>query len=177
VGLERGPLSLVSTIELLGRKSSGSGLESREYGRTGYVALTTRHRLSAKLALTSPRSGGGSVGIVGSLTEAMEFSLVYKLVRVPVWSRMFISPCPERLWGLPSLLSNMHQGLSSRKHSVQGVSLTTHLQPVPRSRKRGSIHPLPHTSLRRDGIVILNTIISSANSYKVIQSSFRSSAS
>jgi hypothetical protein len=34
VGLERGPLSLVSTTEeLLGRKSSGSGLESREYGR------------------------------------------------------------------------------------------------------------------------------------------------
>jgi hypothetical protein len=33
VGLERGPLSLVSTIEeLLGRKSSGSRLESREYG-------------------------------------------------------------------------------------------------------------------------------------------------
>jgi hypothetical protein len=27
--LERGPLSLVSTIELLERKSSGSGLESR----------------------------------------------------------------------------------------------------------------------------------------------------
>jgi hypothetical protein len=34
VGLERGPLSLVSTIEeLLRRKSSGSGLESRKYGR------------------------------------------------------------------------------------------------------------------------------------------------
>jgi hypothetical protein len=34
VGLERGPLSLVSTTEeLLGRKSSGFGLESREYGR------------------------------------------------------------------------------------------------------------------------------------------------
>jgi hypothetical protein len=34
VGLERGPLSLVSAIEeLLGRKSSGSGLESRKYGR------------------------------------------------------------------------------------------------------------------------------------------------
>jgi hypothetical protein len=33
VGLERGPLSLVSTTEeLLGRDSSGSGLESREYG-------------------------------------------------------------------------------------------------------------------------------------------------
>jgi hypothetical protein len=34
VGLERGPLSLVCTIEeLLERKSSGSGLEIREYGR------------------------------------------------------------------------------------------------------------------------------------------------
>jgi hypothetical protein len=34
VGLERGPLSLDSTIEeLLGRKSSGSGLENRDYGR------------------------------------------------------------------------------------------------------------------------------------------------
>jgi hypothetical protein len=34
VGLERGPLSLVSTIEeLLGRNSSGSGLKIRDYGR------------------------------------------------------------------------------------------------------------------------------------------------
>jgi hypothetical protein len=34
IARERGPLSLVSTTkELLGRKSSGSGLESREYGR------------------------------------------------------------------------------------------------------------------------------------------------
>jgi hypothetical protein len=34
VGLERGPFSLVSTIEeLLGRKGSGSGLERREYDR------------------------------------------------------------------------------------------------------------------------------------------------
>jgi hypothetical protein len=32
VSLERGPLSLIITIEeLLGRKNSGSGLESREY--------------------------------------------------------------------------------------------------------------------------------------------------
>jgi hypothetical protein len=34
VGLERSPLSLVTTSEeLLGRNSSGSGLESRGYGR------------------------------------------------------------------------------------------------------------------------------------------------
>jgi hypothetical protein len=33
MGLERGPLSLVSTIEeLLERKSSGSGQEKRAYG-------------------------------------------------------------------------------------------------------------------------------------------------
>jgi hypothetical protein len=44
VGLELGPLSLVSTIkELLGRKSNGSGLESREYGRRVSAALITRH--------------------------------------------------------------------------------------------------------------------------------------
>jgi hypothetical protein len=34
VGLERSALSLVNIIdELLGRNSSGSGLENREYGR------------------------------------------------------------------------------------------------------------------------------------------------
>jgi hypothetical protein len=34
VGLERGPLSVVSTIEeLLERKNSDSGLENSEYGR------------------------------------------------------------------------------------------------------------------------------------------------
>jgi hypothetical protein len=50
VGLERGPLSLISTIEeLLERKSSGSCLEKREYGRRGSVVLTTWHPLSAKV--------------------------------------------------------------------------------------------------------------------------------
>jgi hypothetical protein len=33
VDMERGPLSIVSTNEVLGRKVSGSGLENREYGR------------------------------------------------------------------------------------------------------------------------------------------------
>jgi hypothetical protein len=51
VGLERGSLSLVSTVEeLLGRKSSGSGLEIRDYGRRGSAALTTWHPLSAKVS-------------------------------------------------------------------------------------------------------------------------------
>jgi hypothetical protein len=48
VGLDRGPLSLVSTTEeLLGRKSSGTGLEIRDYGRRRPAVLTTWHYLSA----------------------------------------------------------------------------------------------------------------------------------
>jgi hypothetical protein len=62
VGLERGSLSLVNTIEeLLENKSSGSGKEIRDYGRRESVTLTTWHHLPQKLALTSPTSGGSSV--------------------------------------------------------------------------------------------------------------------
>jgi hypothetical protein len=44
VGLERGPLSLLSTIEeLLERESSHTGLENRVYGRRGSVTLTSCH--------------------------------------------------------------------------------------------------------------------------------------
>jgi hypothetical protein len=57
VGLERGPLSLVSTTEkLLGRNSSGSGLEIREYWR---------------------RDSSHSVGTVRLRTEATEFCFVF----------------------------------------------------------------------------------------------------
>jgi hypothetical protein len=74
VCLERGPLSLVTTIkELLERESSGSGLESREYGRKD-ESLGSLY--PQKLALTSPTSCGHSVGVVPSRTQATEFSLV-----------------------------------------------------------------------------------------------------
>jgi hypothetical protein len=50
VGLERGQLSLVGTTEkLFERKSSGSGLERRDYGRGGSAALTTPQRVPAKV--------------------------------------------------------------------------------------------------------------------------------
>jgi hypothetical protein len=56
MGLEQGPLSLVSTIEvLLERKNSGSGLESREY------------------CLRDPTSDSRSVDIVRLRTQTMEF--------------------------------------------------------------------------------------------------------
>jgi hypothetical protein len=60
VGLERGPLSFVSTTgELLGRKRSGSGLEIREYGRRDP-------------SVTSPTSDGLSVDIARLRTQATE---------------------------------------------------------------------------------------------------------
>jgi hypothetical protein len=74
VGLERAPLSLMSTTEeLLGRKSSGSGLEIREYRRGDPLRRPRDTLYPQKSALTSPTNKGGSVGIVCSPAQASEF--------------------------------------------------------------------------------------------------------
>jgi hypothetical protein len=77
VGLERGPLSLVSTTEeLLDRKVAAPVY------KTENTAVGIRHAdhvapsISKKLAITSTTSGGRSVGIVRSRTQAMEFSFL-----------------------------------------------------------------------------------------------------
>jgi hypothetical protein len=63
-----------STQPLLGRKSSVSGLESREYGRRDPSRWPRGTLNPQKLALTSWTSGGRLVGIVRSRTEeATEF--------------------------------------------------------------------------------------------------------
>jgi hypothetical protein len=65
VGLQRGPLSLVRIIEeLLEGKSSGSGLENWINGRRDPLCWPRDTLYPQKLAITSPTSGGRSVGIV-----------------------------------------------------------------------------------------------------------------
>jgi hypothetical protein len=77
VDLERGPLILVSTTEeLLGRKCRGSGLESPEYGRKDPSRWPRGTFYTKNLALTSLTSGGRSIGIVCSWTQATEFSFL-----------------------------------------------------------------------------------------------------
>jgi hypothetical protein len=81
VGLERSPLSLVSTTEvLLERISSGFCLETEitivrvrraDYAKPLYLQ---------KLELTSPTSGGRSVGIIRSLTKATEVLLFFIVI-------------------------------------------------------------------------------------------------
>jgi hypothetical protein len=64
-----------TTEELLGRKSSGSGSEIREFGSRDPSRLPCGTLYPEKLALTSPASSSRSVGIVRSRTQATEFSL------------------------------------------------------------------------------------------------------
>jgi hypothetical protein len=78
VCLERGPLSLVITIEeLLGRKSGGSGLENRDYGLGIRRADHATPHLSSKVG-TNFIDNGRSVGrIVRSRTQTTELVCLF----------------------------------------------------------------------------------------------------
>jgi hypothetical protein len=93
VGLEWGPLRLVSTTEeLLDRKSSGFDLEIRGYGHRGPSRCPHGTLYPQKLALTSPTSSSCSVCIVHSRTLAYmpvediirDFLLTYTHARTPL---------------------------------------------------------------------------------------------
>jgi hypothetical protein len=75
VGLERGPLSLVRSIEeLLEQKSSGSSSRKQRLMAVGTRCADHMTPLyQQKLALTSPTGGGRSVGIVRLRTKATEY--------------------------------------------------------------------------------------------------------
>jgi hypothetical protein len=86
MGLERGPISLMSTTEeLLGRKCCGSGLESREYGLRDPSCCQRGSLYPRKLALTSPTSGGRSVGIVRSRTQTTEYFFIPQRLTNTYW--------------------------------------------------------------------------------------------
>jgi hypothetical protein len=86
VGLERVTLSLVNTIEeLLGRKTSGFGLESREYGSMDPSTWPRGTLCPQKLELTSPTSSGRSVSIVRPQTEATKFVFLFRFFMKIYW--------------------------------------------------------------------------------------------
>jgi hypothetical protein len=94
VGMERGPLILVCTIEeLLGRNSSGSGLENRD------MAVGISHADHAtpfypqKLAITSLTNGGLSVGIVRWRTQATEFVFISNCINDWIFISIFHVKC------------------------------------------------------------------------------------
>jgi hypothetical protein len=72
MGLERGPLSLVSTTEKKLERSSGLGLENRDYDRRDPRADHATPLYPLKLTLTPRTSGGRTVGVVRSWTKATE---------------------------------------------------------------------------------------------------------
>jgi hypothetical protein len=80
VGLEQGPLSLGSIIEELLEE----GLEIQEQGREDPLCWPCDTLYLRKLALTSPTSGGHSVGIVHSGIKATVFFSVYMYMYVCV---------------------------------------------------------------------------------------------
>jgi hypothetical protein len=105
LGLERGPLSLVSTTgEPPERKNSGSGLENREYGRRDPSCWPRGTLYQQKLALTSSSFGGPSVGIVRSRTQATECYL--STVKQMKWEVRVIQMKDRKKW-----LKNFRQEL------------------------------------------------------------------
>jgi hypothetical protein len=90
VGLERGPFSLVSATEILERKSNGFGLESREYSLRDPSLWSRGTFYPQKFTLTSPTSGGRSVGIVRSRTQKTEFLLLLILINYILYIFIYI---------------------------------------------------------------------------------------
>jgi hypothetical protein len=70
-------LSNFTSVSFTNTRSSGCGLENREYGYRVPSHLPPDTLYPQKLELTSPTSGGRLVGVVRSRTKVTEFSLFY----------------------------------------------------------------------------------------------------
>jgi hypothetical protein len=94
VGLERGPLNLVSTIEeLLERKSSGSGLENSEYGRRDPLSWPLDTTLSAKVGTNfadNRRSLGLNCSIADTSHQVFFFFYFCWYVKLPLTLRKIL---------------------------------------------------------------------------------------
>jgi restriction endonuclease S subunit len=78
MGLERGPLNLVSTTgELLDRKVAAPVYKTENTAVGIHHADLVAPSIRKKLTITSPTSSGRSVGVVRSRTQATEFSFSY----------------------------------------------------------------------------------------------------
>jgi hypothetical protein len=101
------------------KKNSGSGLETREYCRRDPSRWPRSTLKLQKLALISPTSGGRSVGIVHSWTQATEFSLGWLMLFVCIT----LLVCQQFLWSAMRNTCNysyMHiqRGVSSNVNTI-----------------------------------------------------------
>jgi hypothetical protein len=84
-----------------------TGLERREYGRRDPSRWPRGTLYQQKLALTSPTSGGRSVGIVRSRTQATEFSFFMTSV-TNIFH--FDQPFPSYTPAVPEIHNEMQLG-------------------------------------------------------------------
>jgi hypothetical protein len=90
---------------------------ARVAGMFGRFVVQTLVELGLQALLVEDFRIFTSVSLGESRDSAVGIATGYGLddrgvvVRVPVGSRIFTSPCPDRLWGSSNLLSNAYRGL------------------------------------------------------------------
>jgi hypothetical protein len=101
--------------ELLGRNSKSSGLESWEYGCRNPLHWPRDTLYLQTLALTSPTSGGRSVGIVRSQTNATALCIKNTGRREQKWEDSYLSP---ECWSVVSKLPADFDGFEGILYSL-----------------------------------------------------------